>query len=133
MKKHEKLVKVKAYLDRLKRDKALPNYPLDEEGFFGIFPGFYQTPPGNEPITVIAGFSKKYHKIQVYRGPVKQVIAGRFIDVVAYAVSQPYLYSVGSNNPGDDINGFIEKLDTIALEEDPDLESLVEREALAAQ
>lgn len=126
MKKEDKLAKVKSYLDRLSIDAGLPKYDLEEEGVFGVFPGFYQQPPGNEKIPVIAGFSNNHQRIQVYRGPVKEVISGRFLDVIAFAVQQSYFYSVGSTDPKDEINGFIEKVDLVPLEKDHDLDSLVE-------
>ncbi len=99
----EELVeKVKLYLQRVQRDKTIPNYPFGLDGFYRI----------------IGGSRGDYG----YREPMKDIFHGRFIDAVAFAVQQNEFYTdwCSPQDPSNCNHGYVEKI-SVHYSKDEDL------------
>ena len=93
--KQEKLVKkVNLYLKRAKQSPSVENHPIDREGYWRIMGG-----------------TTSAHGL---REPMKNVVQGKFIDAVAYAVQQSEFYSDRDrytlDDPSNYFHGRVEKI-----------------------
>ncbi|MFH0701438.1 MAG: hypothetical protein V2A62_03300 [Candidatus Woesearchaeota archaeon] len=81
--------KVQDYLARFKNDHSLPCYPLESQGLYQIIGGVISEKGGREPL--------------------KEIVRGRFIDALAYAVQQPQFYA--KFRPDDPCNnGYVKRV-----------------------
>lgn len=65
----ELIRKVQLYLEQLGKESFLERHPLEEEGYW----------------TIISGVSRYYGRFN----NIMALVAGRFVDAIAYAVQQP--------------------------------------------
>lgn len=99
MEKEELARKVELYLKRAREDRSVKNYSINHKAHWRILSG------------IIGPDSQ--------RDPLKEILRGRFIDAVAYAVQQQNFYS--RRGPRDDpsysMHGIVERLKVRTLEE----------------
>ncbi|MFZ5955420.1 MAG: hypothetical protein ACOYT4_03265 [Nanoarchaeota archaeon] len=97
MEEKELIEKVKSYLTRCKADSLVENHSIEEHGYWRILTGTYGQ----------------------MRKSMKEVLSGKFIDAVVYAVQQPEFYGDGwaGKDPGNINNGKIEKVNLHILDD----------------
>lgn len=99
MKREELIRKINLYLKRAKEDTLVENHPLNRKGYWRI----------------MGGGRSNYGR----REPMKNVVRGKFIDVVAYAVQQPEFYAdwCTSDDPSNCNHGTVEKIEVRELKD----------------
>jgi len=92
MKREELVRKVSLYLERAENDSLVENHPLEMEGYW----------------RVMGGAMGDYG----HRTPEKNIVQGKFIDAVAYAVQQPKFYAdlCSDDDPRNCNHGKVEKI-----------------------
>ena len=94
MERHELARKVGLYLERARRDDLVENHPMNRIGYWRVI-GEAGGGVGNR------------------LGPIGDVLHGKFIDAVAYAVQQPGFYDAdlcSRDDSGNCNNGRVEKI-----------------------
>lgn len=106
--------RVEAYIERIRHDRHIPRYPIEEKGHYRLVGGVYGD-----------GDSSRRKENTI-------VVRGRFIDVIAWAVEQDEFYAdwCSSEEPENVNNcnhGHIEKVELKELPRDATLDSFVEQ------
>lgn len=107
------LQQVQGYIKRAKTDKDVPFYPLHEEGIFRII-------GGTNDMGSASGLSlgERYH-IE------RNLVRGRFVDAVAYAVQQDLFYGwhCSADNMDNSNHGMVIKINPKELSKNKTLDA----------